>query len=81
MSQDRGLKRRKPKVAQIWSRLIEPPASITEPGRRQRARLLAALLVCMIPLVILAGIVTRWTNPAPSIVHDPAAAGNGIPTK
>jgi PAS domain S-box-containing protein len=50
-------------LTKLWTQLTEPAASTKEPGRRQQARLLAALLLCLIPLSILSGIVTRLTVP------------------
>ncbi|MFN2168338.1 MAG: hypothetical protein ACK2U9_19010, partial [Anaerolineae bacterium] len=50
--------------------MTEPAASIKEPGRRQQVRLLAALLLCLIPLSILSGIVTRLTVPFQSPMGD-----------
>ena len=74
MSQDSHLRHWITPLARLWTRLTEPTAAIKEPGRRQQARLLAALLVCLIPLAILSGIVTELTIPSEPPVDDPLFA-------
>jgi hypothetical protein len=42
---------------ELWTRLVEPGPDLAEPGERRRARLLAALLVVLVPAGLLSGLV------------------------
>ncbi|MBI5841870.1 MAG: diguanylate cyclase [Chloroflexi bacterium] len=46
--------------AAIWRRLTEPAVSIQQPAQRRRARLLASLLLVLVPLGLVVLVVAAW---------------------
>jgi PAS domain S-box-containing protein/putative nucleotidyltransferase with HDIG domain len=57
------------KKANIWDWLLEPSASIQEPERRRRARLLSALLATQLLLVLLVTLLILFTVHQPSDLY------------
>ena len=59
------------RVGQLWRTLTEPAASIQQPELRRRSRLLASLLLILIPYGLLTATAQRLIDPAHYLFFDP----------